>query len=125
MGNRSHHPLDTTRPEAKMLFAKMTGGGAAADLVAASGLECLDIVSATYSATGVFDIVFRHKYPSKLCPFSPGIVGTTTGLVGIFTAWDPAAGTATVKFSVGNTATDPATDDTIYFCFAVRNSDKN
>lgn len=125
MANRTVYPLNTPRSEAQIFFATMTGGGAATSLVAASGLECLDIASATYSATGVFNIVFRNKYPGKLCPLSPGVLGTTTGLVAIFTAWDPAAGTATVKFSVGSVATDPATTDTIYFAFVVRNSGKN
>lgn len=124
MAHRSHHPLDTTRPETKLVFAEMVGDGAA-DLVAASGLDGADIVSATRTGTGVFDIIFRHKYPEGKCPFQPGIVGTTTGLVAIFTAWDAAAGTATVKFSVGSVATDPASTDTIHFCFLVRNTNKN
>ncbi len=125
MAHRSDHPTETARSDTKFLFAKMTGGGAAASLTRASGVAGGDIVSATYSATGVFNIVFRHKYPEGVCPLAPGIVGTTTGLVAIFTAWDPAAGTATVKFSVGSVATDPALTDSIRFMFAVRNSGKN
>ena len=124
MAHRSDHPVNTPRAETKLLFATMQGAGAA-NLVPASGLECSDIISATLNGTGNFDIVFRHKYPGELCPVSPGIVGTTTGLVAIFTAWDSQAGTASVRFSVGGVATNPAATDTLYFCFAVRNSNKN
>jgi hypothetical protein len=98
----------------------MTGAGAA-DLVRVDG----DIVTAVRSGAGIFALTFRHKYPQGAVPFSPGIVGTTTGLTAIFTAWDPAAGTATVKFSVGSVATDPATTDSIRFAFLVRNSNAN
>lgn len=121
MANQTVSPLNTPKTESHLLECEMTGGGGAASLVAVGN----QIVSATYSATGVFDIVFRHKYPQGLVPFSPGIVGTTTGLVAIFTAWDPMAGTATVKFSVGSSATDPATTDSIRFAFLVRNSGRN
>lgn len=120
MAHRSTHPLDARRHSSVIIDSKMTGA-AAADLVAVDG----DISSAVRSATGVFALTFRHKYPQGITPFSPGIVGTTTGLVAIFTAWDPAAGTATAKFSVGGVATDPAATDSIRFAFLVRNSNKN
>lgn len=120
MAHRGTHPLNTPKTEAHLLENEMTGA-AAADLVPVGA----EIVSATRTATGVFDLVFRHKYPQGLVPFSPGVVGTTAGLVAIFTAWDPKAGTATVKFSVGSVATDPAATDSIRFAFLVRNSGRN
>lgn len=122
MANRSNNTAGIAHAmsEVECLTSHMTGAGAA-DLVAVSG----DVESADQTATGVFDLVFKHKYPQGLTPFSPGIVGTTTGLVAIYTAWDPAAGTATVKFSVGSVATNPATTDEIHFAFLVRNSGRN
>ena len=124
MAHRSGSPLETPRRETKILFAKATGAGAA-DLVVDASADNKDLESATRTGAGVFDLVFRHKYPEEVCPLSPGVVGTTTGLVAIFTAWDSQAGTATVKFSVGGVATDPAATDLIHFAFVVRNTDRD
>lgn len=121
MAHRSNYSqISHALSEVEEISGHMTGAGAA-DLVFVSG----DILTAVQTATGVFDLTFKQKYPQGIHPRQPGIVGTTTGLVAILTAWDPAAGTATVKFSVGNTATDPATTDEVYFSFLVRNSGRN
>lgn len=119
MAHRSTHPLDARKHSSVLIDAKLTGAGAA-DMTADDG----DVVSATRTGAGIFDLVFRHKYPTGVMPFKPGIVGTTTGLSAILTAWDPAAGTATIKFSVGSVATDPATTDEVYLALLVRNSDR-
>lgn len=121
MGNRSHHPVEIgALSESKLLAGHFTGAGAA-DMVFKAG----DIVSAVRTGTGVYNLTFRYKYPQKIYPFDPGVIGTTTGLGAIFSAWDPQAGTATVKFSVGSVATDPATTDDVFFLFLVRNSGRN
>lgn len=121
MGNRSHHPVEIgALSEAKLLAGHFTGAGGA-DMVFKAG----DIVTATRTATGTFNLKFRYKYPQRIYPFEPGIVGTTTGLGAICTAWDPVAGTATIVFSVGSVATDPATTDEVFLLFLVRNSGRN
>jgi hypothetical protein len=97
--------------------------GAAANLVISATDR--DLLSGTRTGTGIFNLVFRKKYPIGLVPSLGSIIGTTTGLVAIFTAWDATAGTATVKFSVGSVATDPAVGDILPFMFVVRNSNKN
>lgn len=110
--------------EMELITSKVTGGGAGTDGVVAA--SSIDVLTCAYGgATGVFNLTFGYRYPQKIMPLMPTIVGTTTGLVAIFTAWDPFAGTAQVKFSVGGVATDPATTDTIYFGFLVRNSGRN
>lgn len=126
MAHKTNYPLSVNRAEAEVLAAQMTGAGAA-DLVNAESTSFGGgfVTAGVRTGAGVFNLTFRHKFPQGLVPFSPGIVGTTTGLVAIFTAWDPAAGTATVKFSVGGVATDPATTDSIRFAFLVRNSGRN
>lgn len=117
MASRSTHPLDCRKHSSVLIDGKMTGAGAA-DMVWVDG----DVLTAVHTGTGIFNLTFRHAYPVGTVPLSPGIVGTTTGLVAIFTAWDPAAKTATVKFSVGGVATDPAATDSVRFAFLVRNS---
>lgn len=110
--------------EMELITSKVTGGGAGADCVVAA--SSIDVLTCTYAgAAGKFNLTFGYKYPQKIMPLVPSIVGTTTGLVGTFTAWDPVACTAQVQFAVGNTGTDPATTDTIYFGFFVRNSGRN
>lgn len=121
MASRGHNPVDLAGlTEGQLVPAHFTGA-AAADMALVSG----DIASATRTATGEFDLVFRNKYPQGIMPFKPGIVGTTTGLDAILTAWSPQAGTAHIKFSVGSVATDPAATDAVYLLFLVRNSGRN
>ncbi len=122
MAHRTNYPVSTSKSEVEFLEARMTGA-AAANLTAPT--QPGEIVSGARTGAGNFDLVFRNKYPQGLVPFSPGIVGTTTGLVAIFTAWAPEAGTASVRFSVGGVATDPAATDSIRFAFMVRNSGRN
>ena len=127
MAHRTHYSLDGAKSDMVILTAKLTGGGAATSLVNADSANAGagEIVSATYSATGVFTVVFRHKYPElKFAPIFSS-VGTTDGLHGMCSAIDVAAGTATFEIYVGNTKTDPATTDTLYVMWAVRNSGKN
>lgn len=119
MASRSTHELNTVETETVLIENQMTGAGAA-DLVAFGP----DILTGARTGAGIFDLTFKHKYPQG-SPMQPGIVGTTTGLTAIFTAWNPAAGTATVKFSVGAAATDPAATDSIRFVFLMRNSGRN
>lgn len=120
----STHPVMTRKTEMVFADAKAVGAGAANLVISTTNGPVL--LSGTRTGAGVFDLVFvpRWKSPNGF-PQQPGVVGTTTGLVAIFTAWNPAAGTATVKFSVGGVATDPAATDTIYFGFWLRNSGRN
>ncbi len=125
--SRSVHPLETPKTEAHLLHAKLTGGGAAASLVNAdSALQGGgEIVSATYVSTGVFTVVFRHKYPSLLVAPIFSFVGSNSGLNGKCTAIDVAAGTATFQLAYNSTPADPATTDSIYVTWVVRNSGRN
>ena len=84
------------------------------------------VTSINRTGVGTHDIVFSQKFGGTvLGPASMGCVGTTAGLEPRFTALDASAGTATLKTEVGNTATDAATTDTVFFGFWVRNSAKN
>lgn len=126
--NRSTHPINTPKSEAVLLTAKLTGGGAAGDMVNAESANQGggEVSACVYnSATGKFAVTFRHTYPSLLCAPVVTVVGTTDGLHGMFSAIDITAGTAVLELYVGNTATDPATTDTIYFMWVVRNSGRN
>lgn len=124
MAERTHRELETSKHKAVVLFAKLTGGGAAASLVVADGSGQLpsEIVSATYSATGTFTVVFRYKYVRLLEAPVFSFVGTNPGMQGKCTAIDVSAGTATFLISYSTTPTDPATTDTIYVKWTVANS---
>lgn len=119
MAHRTFYPRDDMYSDVKTIRGHMTGN-TTNDLVYVSG----DVLTAIDSDVGDFDLVFRDKYPQGLYPEAT-IVGSTVGLRCEFTAWDPAAGTASVTFLVGTTPTDPAADDEIYFRFDVRNSGAN
>lgn len=127
MANRTHRPIETVKDKCVILTAKLTGGGAATSLVNAESANQGggEVVSATYSATGIYTVVFRHKYnelkAAPICSF----VGTTDGLTGMCSAIDVTAGTATLEIYVGNTKTDLATTDTLYMTWVVRNSGRN
>ena len=122
--NASTHPAMTRKSEMVFADAKAVGAGAA-DLVISSSQGQV-LATGVRTGAGIFNLTFKSnwKTPNGF-PTQPGIVGTTTGLTAIFTAWAPATGTATVKFSVGSVATDPAATDTIYFGFWLRNSGRN
>lgn len=136
MAHRGTHPIEGARTYTHLLTSRLVGAGAADmsvdDADEAGGGE---IVSATQTATGTFDLVFRHSYPKLLYVFPVGHVGDTEGLQGRFTAWDPVAKTATIVFEVADgaaastaatfVATDPAATDTIYLAWMVRNSGAN
>lgn len=119
MGNRTHYATEAMYSDVKTIYGHMTGNGVD-DLVFVSG----DVLTAVDTDVGDFNVTFRHKYPQGLFP-EIEIVGTTEGLRGRFTAWNPAAGTGSITFFVGNTPTDPASTDAIYFRLDVRNSGAN
>lgn len=125
--NRTTYPINTPKSEVDILTAKLTGGGAATSLVNADSANQGggEVVSATYSATGVYTIVFRHKYAALKAAPMFSFVATTDGLTGMCSAIDVAAGTATIEVYVGNTKTDLATTDTMYMTWIVRNSGRN
>jgi hypothetical protein len=125
MATKSFRPIQTSKHAAIVLFAKLTGGGAATSLVVGGtgGPVPTDIVSAAYdSTTGQFAIVFRDKYPVLLSAPVFSFVGTQPGMEGKCTAIDVSAGTATFLISYSTTPADPATTDTIYVTWTVANS---
>lgn len=126
-GNRSVHDLECVRPDMQIITARLTGGGAAADLVNADSghLGGGEVTSATYTATGKYTLALKYVYPElKVAPIC-SFVATTDGLVGQCSAIDITAGTASLEIYVGSTPTDMATTDTIYLTWIVRNSGKN
>lgn len=124
---RSTHPVDTAKDKVVILTAKLTGGGAGLSLVNADSAKAGagEVVSATFTATGKYDVVFRHKYPELKAAPVCSFVATTDGLVGQCSAIDITAGTAALEIYVGNTATDLATTDTLYLTWVVRDSARN
>lgn len=124
MASRTDYPISTHRIETVLLTAKLTGGGAATSLVADESAQpgAGEIVSATYSATGKYNVVFRHKYPQILAYPTFSFVGTTDGLVGQCSAIDVTAGTAAIEIYVGSTPTDLATTDKVSITWVVRNA---
>lgn len=124
MATRTNRPVDSTKHGVVELFAKLTGGGAAASLTVngTGGVVPTDIVSATYSATGTFTVVFRDKYGRLLAAPTFSFVGANGGMTGKCTAIDVAAGTATFLISYSTTPADPDTTDTIYVRWTVSNS---
>ncbi len=124
MADRTHRPLETPSFQAKTLFAKLVGGGAAANLTISQASEQGggEITAATYSATGTFTITFRHSYYRLLQAPVFSFVGTNPGMQGKCTAIDVQAGTATFLISYSTTPTDPATTDTIYVSWTVSTS---
>lgn len=128
--NGQRNPLTTFRSSAHICYATMVGGGAAADLSVAADAATNgggEIVSATRTGAGTYNIVFRHLWPQLLqAPdFSFVDTGGTNGRSGQCTAIDVTAGTATFVFSVNGTPTDVTTTTTIYANWAVRTSSKN
>ncbi len=122
MANRTHYSLDTVKSDAVLVTAKLVGAGTTLDLVC-TGHD--DIVSAVYSATGVYTVTFRHSYPELKSVVACPVVGTTDGLFAMFSAIDVVAKTATIEFYVGSTKTVLATTDTCYVNLLVRNSGRN
>lgn len=127
MSNRGDlYPILGVKTDLQLLTAKLTGA-AAADMVNAESANMGggEVVSATRTGTGTFDLVFRKSYPQLKSVFRPTVVGTTAGLSGRFTAIDVLAKTATLVMEVGAVATDPAATDTVHLQLLVRNSGRN
>jgi hypothetical protein len=122
MAHRTTYPLDTVKSDCTLVTAKLVGAGGTDDLVCSDND---DIVSAAYSATGIYTIVFRHAYPELKSVLSCPVVGTTDGLFAMFSAIDVAAKSATIEFYVGSTKTVLATTDTCYVNLLCRNSGRN
>lgn len=122
MANRTTYPLDTVKSDCTLVTGMLVGAGGTSNLVV-TGSD--DIVSATYSATGVYTIVFRHSYPELKSVLGCPVVGTTDGLFAMFSAIDITAKTATLEFYVGSTKTVLATTDTCYINLLARNSGRN
>lgn len=124
MAQKNFRDLQTSKHEAKILYAKLVGGGAASNLTVSGGGQVpTDIVSAVYaSSTGTFTVTFRDKYPLLLEAPTFSFVGTNPGMQGKCTAIDVTAGTATFLISYSTTPTDPETTDTIYVRWTVSNS---
>ena len=119
MAHRTHHPMDASKSDVKRIYASGVGAGAA-DLTSLDD----DLVTATWTGAGTYSLVFRHAYPKK-CHYSVKVLGTTAGLEGKFSAWDPAAKTATLVLAVGGVATDAAAADTVLIAMDVRNTRAN
>ena len=120
-------PLWGLKTDEMVVTARLTGGGAATSLVNADSalLGAGEIVSATYVSTGLFTVVLRRAFVELKARPMFGIGGTTAGLICNCTAIDVTAKTATFKFYVGSTLTDPATTDFIDVLWVVRDSGKN
>jgi hypothetical protein len=126
MADRSTFAVKTPKSDVQLLTAKLQGGGAADMVNTESGnLGGGEVVSAVRTGAGTFNLTFRKKYPELKCCGEPGIIGTTAGLDGRFSAFDTTAGTATLVLEVGAVATDPATTDFVHLSWFVRNSGFN
>lgn len=130
--NGPKHPIDTPRTSVVELFAKLTGGGAAADMVNADSTinGAGEIVTAVRSALGTYTITFRKLWPQLLsAPFFTFVeptAATGAGIDGFATAIDVTAGTATFVFSQNSTTLiDIPTTTTVYVRWAVRTVSKN
>lgn len=130
--NGQRRPIETPRTYVVDLFAKLTGGGAAADLVNADSAinGGGEIVTAVRSGLGTYTVTFRKQWPQLLdAPRFSFIDATATviaGLDGACTAFDSAAGTATFVFSQNSTTlVDLATTTTVYARWSVRAVSKN
>jgi hypothetical protein len=114
------------------VFAKLTGGGAAADMVNADSAinGGGEIVTAVRSALGTYTITFR-KFWSQLvqAPVFTFVDATATNIAGIdgnTTAIDVTAGTATFVFSQNSTTLiDIPSTTTVYIRWSVRTTSKN
>lgn len=130
--NGQRKPIDTPRSHVVDLFAKLTGGGAAADAVNAD--SAIDgggeISAAVRSALGTYTITFRKLWPALLhapvFSFVEATAATGAGIDGFATAIDVTAGTATFVFSQNSTTLiDLPTTTTVYVRWTVRAVNKN
>lgn len=130
--NGQRYPLQTPRTYAVTLYAKLTGGGAATDMVNADSAinGGGEIVSAVRSALGTYTITFRKNWAQLLMApdftFVDATAANIAGLDGAVTAMDVTAGTATFVFSQNSTTlVDIATTTTVYVNWTVRTVSKN
>ena len=128
MANRGDlHAIMGVKDNLHLITAKLTGAGGTDNLVIdeSGNRGGGEVTAATYSATGIYLLTFRHLYPELKSVIGCQVVGTTDGLRGQFSAIDVAAGTATLELYVGSTKTVLATTDTLYINLLVRNSGQN
>lgn len=124
-GNRSHYAIETPRTEVKQLFATLNGA-AAADLTPVTAESANgEIVSATRTGAGVYNVTFRYGYPQLKQAPTCSFIAATAGLIGSFSAFDVVNGTGTLRTFVGSTPTDVGAGDQISIAWSVRNSGKN
>lgn len=125
MANRTDYEVKSPKSDVKLLTAHLIGGGAGEDMVnaEAANMGGGEVVAAVHTGTGTFNLTFAQFYPQLKSLMRPGVLGTTAGLDGRFTAFDPSGLTpTTLVLEVGGVATDPATTDHIYLTWLVRNS---
>lgn len=130
--NGQRNDYSTVRTYVVELFAKLTGGGAAADMVNADSAinGGGEIVTAVRSALGTYTVTFRKNWSQLLYSPNFAFVDSTAtniaGLDGNCTAIDVTAGTATFTFSQNSTTlVDIPTTTTVYVRWTVRASSKN
>jgi hypothetical protein len=130
--NGQRSPINTPRTYVVDVFAKLTGGGAATDMVNADSTinGGGEISSAVRSALGTYTITFRKTWPqlvqSPTFTFVDATAVNIAGLDGNCTAIDVTAGTATFVFSQNSTTlVDIPSTTTVYVRWAVRASSKN
>lgn len=121
MAHRTAYPIDASRSDAQISYGKATLGNGAAEMTGHSG----DLVSSTRTGVGVHTLVWKHKFPEGLLPDVKVLTGSTVGLQAELSAWDPAAGTATLQLTDAGVAADGNVNDVIYFALHVRNSGRN
>lgn len=125
-GNRNTYEIKTPRTEVQTLFARFTGAAAGDCTFDAQETLNGEILTVTFSSTGVYTGTFRFVYPElKGAPILSSRAEGTAGIFGKVTAIDVTAGTFTLKTYVGSTLTNLATTDTIDMTWSVRNSGKN
>lgn len=127
MANRKVYEVKHRKSECQLLTQKLTGNGANALVNAElSNMGGGEVQSIVRNSAGNFTFTFKATFPEVKWVAVPCCVGTTSGLVGQFTTFDPVTNnTATLVLSVAGTPTDPATTDTIYLEWLVRNSNFN
>lgn len=126
--NGQRHPVETPRTHVVELYATLTGGGAAANMVNADSAVngAGEIVSAVYAgSTGTYTITFRKLWPQLLYPPIATFIGATADFNLTVSAIDVTAGTATFVFNSNTTPTDVATTTTAYIRWTVRSVSKN
>ena len=126
MANRTTSPIETPRTYVQTLFARFSGNGAADCTFDSQEALNGEIVSLTFSSTGVYLGTFRYSYPElRGAPICSSRAEGTAAIFGKVTAIDVVAKTFTLKTYVGSTLTNLASTDTLDMTWSVRNSGKN